>query len=326
MASLFRASDSMQATPLFMRRLLLPIAALMAVLALPAGAGAYTLGVSDQQAGTFTNPLYNPLRFKAARYITPYDVMSQPAERAKLDAWIKAARADRQRILISFEHSYVPSKARKMPSIKAYKKAVRAFKAAYPFVREISPWNEVNRCQRVIAGSVQGQPTCRSPRRVAQYYMAARQVFRGKTIVGIDILDEQNVNRTIKFLRSFLRYAKPRPKVIGFHNYSDTNRFSTTRTKRVLATFPGKVWLTETGGIVKLGTSFPFDTNRAAKALGCMFTLAKTNKRIQRLYVYQFNPAQTDSATFDAGLINRDGTTRPGYAVVQKRRARACRR
>ena len=116
--------------------------------------------------------------------------------------------------------------------------------------------------------------------RVAQYYMAARKVWPGKTIVGIDILDEQNVNKTIKYLKSFLRYASPDPKIIGFHNYSDTNRFSTTRTKRVLATFHGKVWLTETGGIVKLGTSFPASVTRAAKALGCMFTLAKSNSRI----------------------------------------------
>ena len=68
--------------------------------------------------------------------------------------------------------------------------------------------------------------------------MAARKVWPGKTIVGIDILDEQNVNKTIKFLKSFLRYASPDPKIIGFHNYSDTNRFSTTRTKRVLADLP----------------------------------------------------------------------------------------
>ena len=122
--------------------------------------------------------------------------------------------------------------------------------------------------------------------------MAARKVFTGSkyTIVGLDILDEQNVNKTIKYLQSFLRHASPDPKIIGFHNYSDTNRFSTTRTKRVLAAFHGKVWLTETGGIVKLGSSFPVSTSRASKALGCMFTLAKTNSRIQRLYVYQFNP------------------------------------
>ena len=311
-----------------MRRLLIPIAALIAVLAVPAGAGAYTLGVSDQQAGTFTNPLFAPLKFKAARYITPYDVMDDPAEKAKLDAWLTAARGANQKILVSFEHSRRSNtRARKMPSVAAYTRELKKFKKAYPFVREISPWNEVNRCQRVIGGSVQGQPTCNSPKRVAQYYMAARKVWPGKTIVGIDILDEQNVNKTIKFLKSFLRHASPDPKIIGFHNYSDTNRFSVSRTKRVLQTFRGKVWLTETGGIVKLGKSFPFSTSRAAKALGCMFTLAKTYPAIQRVYAYQFNaPPDPTTATFDAGLINPDGTARPGYDVVKQRKARACRK
>jgi len=316
-----------------MRRLLLPIAALIAVLAVPAGAGAYTLGVSDQQASTFTNPDFAPLKFKAARYITPYDVMDSPADKAQLDAWVSAARAAHQRILISFEHSHRSnSRALKAPSVAAYTKELKKFKKAFPTVRDISPWNEVNRCHALRDGSVQGQPSkicslTTGPKLTAQYYGAARKVFKGSkyTIVGLDILDEQNVNKTIKYLRSFLRHASPDPKVIGFHNYSDTNRFSTTRTKRVLQTFRGKVWLTETGGIVKLGSSFPFDTNRAAKALGCMFTLAKSNKRITALFVYQYNPpADPSTAFFDAGLINPDNSLRPGYTVVKDRKSRAC--
>jgi hypothetical protein len=316
-----------------MRRLLLPIAALIAVLAVPAGAGAYTLGVSDQQASTFTNPDFAPLKFKAARYITPYDVMDSPADKAQLDAWVSAARAAHQRILISFEHSHRSnSRALKAPSVAAYTKELKKFKKAYPTIRDISPWNEVNRCHALRDGSVQGQPSkvcslITGPKLTAQYYGAARKVFKGSkyTIVGLDILDEQNVNKTIKYLKSFLRHASPDPKVIGFHNYSDTNRFSTTRTRRVLQTFRGKVWLTETGGIVKLGSSFPFNTSRAAKALGCMFTLAKSNKRITALFVYQYNPpADPSTAFFDAGLINPDNSLRPGYTVVKDRKSRAC--
>jgi len=69
----------------------------------------------------------------------------------------------------------------------------------------------------------------------------------------------------------------------------------------------------------------PASTSRAAKALGCMFTLAKTNSRIQRLYVYQFNPpADPATADFDAGLINPDQTLRPGYDIVKARKARSC--
>ena len=57
-----------------------------------------------------------------------------------------------------------------------------------------------------------------------------------------------------------------------------------------------------------------------------MFTLAKSNSRIQRLYVYQFNPAFSASDDFDAGLINLDGSKRPGYTVVQQKKARSCRK
>src|SRR5215212_3601666 len=95
-----------KAIPPSMRRLLIPIAALVALLAVPAGASAYTLGVSDQQAQTFTNPLFAPLKFKVARYITPYDVMDSPADKAQLDAWVSGATAAHQKILISFEHSH----------------------------------------------------------------------------------------------------------------------------------------------------------------------------------------------------------------------------
>ena len=192
-------------------------------------------------------------------------------------------------------------------------------------------WNEVNRCHALRDGSVQGQPTklCKvstGPKLAAQYYMAARKVFRGSKyrIVGIDILDQKDVKPTIKYLKSFLRHASPDPKIIGLHNYSDTNRFSDTRTKRVLQTFSGKVWLTETGGKVKLGTSFPFDTKRASRALGCMFAIAK-NRRISGVFVYQYNPPPDPStAFFDAGLINPDNSLRPGYAVVKSRKARSC--
>ena len=153
-----------------------------------------------------------------------------------------------------------------------------------------------------------------------------RQVFKspGTNIVALDVLDEQNVGKTISTIRKFKRFAGSKATILGFHNYSDTNRFSTTRTRRVLGAWSGKVWLTETGGLVKLGRSFPRSTSRAAKALGCMFTLAKSNSRIQRLYVYQFNPAFSASDDFDAGLINPDGSKRPGYAVVQGKKARSC--
>jgi Glycosyl hydrolase catalytic core len=312
-----------------MRRLTPLLVLLIAALAVPAGASAATFGISDQQASTFSNPLFAPLKSKVARYITPYDVMSDPVQRERLDAWVKAATAARQRILVSFEHSRRAGREGRLPSVREYTREITKFKRKYPRIKEISSWNEVNR--RYDAARREGQPTWKSPKRVAEYYMAARKVFRGSKIVGLDILDENNPNRSIKFIRSFKRYAKPAPKYYGVHNYSDTNRFSQTRTRRMIAAIGkgAEIWLTETGGIVALGSatnvSFPYDEQRAARALGCMFDIARDQKQVKRLYVYQFHGAAA-GASFDAGLVDGAGTaTRPGYAVAQQRKARNCR-
>ena len=312
-----------------MRRLTPLLVLLAAVLAFPAVASAAaTFGISDQQAGTFSNPLFAPLKAKVARYITPYDVMSDEPQRERLDAWVKGATAARQRILISFEHSRREGREGRLPSVKEYTREITKFKRKYPRIKEISSWNEVNR--RYDPRRREGQPTWKSPKRVAEYYMAARKVFRGSKIVGLDILDENNPNRSIKFIQSFKRHARPAPKYYGVHNYSDTNRFSQSRTRRMIRAIGrgAEVWLTETGGIVALGSgtnsSFPYDEQRAARALGCMFDIARDQKQVKRLYVYQFNGAP-QGASFDAGLVDASGAVaRPGYEVAQKRRARNC--
>jgi hypothetical protein len=312
-----------------MRRAILALLILASVAAVPAGASAsYKIGISDQSATTFANPLYAPLHLSLARYITPWDVMSRAIPRAQLAAWVGAARLANQRIVVAFEASHTRGHQRTLPSVKVYTKAVAAFHKAYPDIKDIQPWNEVNRCQRKVAGGTYvGQPTCHNPRAAAQYYMAARKVFRGAKVTGLDILDQAKVDSAVRYVKSFLRYAHPRPRYWGFHNYSDTNRFSGSRTRALLrATRSGEVWLTETGGIVHLGKSFPYSTSRAAKALGCMFTLARSSSRITRLYVYQFNGLPRGSSQFDAGLINPNQTLRPGYNVVKKRTARRCHR
>ena len=295
------------------------------LLVLPAAASARAIvGISDQQASTFTSPLYAPLNMKIARYITPYDVMKDGFYHQKLDAWLQAAKGANQRVLIAFEHSYKKGRQKHAPSVSEYTSDIKAFHKAYPSIKEVQPWNEANRCQRTLTDrNVVGQPICHNPKRAAQYYMAARKVFRGAKITGLDILDQNSVRSSVAYVKRFLKYAHPRPTLWGFHNYSDTNRFSKTRTRALLkATGHGDVWLTETGGIVAFGKSFPFSQKRAAKAIGCMFTIAK-NPRIKRLYIYQFNGAPK-GFSFDAGLINPDGTKRLGWSQVKARKSGPC--
>ena len=199
-----------------MRRLI-PIAALIALLAIPAGANAYTLGVSDQQASTFTNPALRAaeVQGRALHHALRRDGRSRQQGPARRLADRRAGRPPEDPRLLRALASQQLAGA-KAPSVAAYTKELKKFKKAYPFVKDVSPWNEVNRCHALRDGSVQGQPTkicslSTGPKLTAQYYMAARKVFTGSkyTIVGLDILDEQNVNKTIKYLKSFLS-ATPR--------------------------------------------------------------------------------------------------------------------
>ena len=84
----------------------------------------------------------------------------------------------------------------------------------------------------------------------------------------------------------------------------------------------GDVWLTDYILIVQFGSGFPFSVKRAAAANKCMFTIAKLNRRIKRLYVFGWGAG----GTFDSGLIGADGTPRPGYTVVKKRQAARCKK
>jgi hypothetical protein len=305
------------------------LAALAATALSASASAAVTVGISDQQASTFTNPLFAPLHLTVARYIAPYDVTSDPDQKAKWEEWLTAARGAHQTILVSFEHSRLASKYNKAPSVAAYRTAIKKFKRAYGSNFDISPWNEVNVCQ--APGRTEGQPSkiCKSatgPKLVASYYKTARSVFKGRKIVGIDILDGVNVGGAVGYIRKFKKYAKPLPTYWGIHNYSDTNRGSTSRTRRLIheiGSSKAKIWLTETGGQLKLrGVSV--GEAKAAKALKCMFYMPKKFLQIQREYVYQFNGTD-DSNDFDAGLIGADGVTkRLGYDVVLHRTSKPC--
>ena len=306
-----------------MRRLLLPLL-LLAGLALagPAGASAASFGISDQQYQTFTNPLYKPLKLKYARYVAPYDVAFDGVRATAFQLWYAAALKDNQKILVSFEHSRVPGKEQKLPTKGQFSTAMKAFKKLWPKAKEINVWNEVNRCQK--GSDTEGQPKgickgAKGAKLLQTFYGVARSVFKGSTIIPLDVLDENNPGPAINYIKAFKKVVKPTPKVWGVHNYSDTNRYSQTRTKRIISAIgkKGDIWLLETGGQLKLGSSTPGEA-KAAKALKCMFKIAKI-KRIKRAYIYQFNGAAPD-ARFDAGLVGVDGTTkRKGYDVVRKR-------
>jgi putative glycosyl hydrolase len=292
------------------RRLAVACCALAVVLAVPAASHADPLiGIGDQRATMFTNPLFQRLDIPIVRYIAPYDAIDQGPDARNADAFITAAQATGAKVLVAFYHSRVNPE--ELPSVAEYTAAVQKFVQTFPSVREYQPWNEANR------GDVPGQFSSPTARQAAQYYSALRKVCTSCTVTGLDLLDGIDMKPSLRYLKQFQKVARPAPKVWGLHNYSDTNRNSTTRTKQFLRAVKGSVWLTETGGIVKLGSTLKGGSAgqaRAAKALKLTFKIADSSSRIKRLYVFQWTGSGS-GARFDAGLTNPNGTARPAYKV-----------
>ncbi len=275
----------------------------------------FLTGIGDEQTEMFTDPHWQQLHTRIARYIAPYDAAYYGEDLNEVTAWIRAAEASHQQILIAFYHSeHTPTR---MPSVAQYERDVKRFMKLFPEIKQYQPWNEANR------GNVAHMFASPSAVAAAEYYQVLKRACHTCTVVGLDILDQQNVSPTLTYIAQFKaeirRLRTIMPSVWGLHNYSDTNRDSSLRTRAVLAAVPGQVWLTETGGIVQFANSFPnrggAGLKRAAAALRFMFSIASANSRIKRLYVFQWTGSPA-SARFDAGLTDAHFKPRPGYLVI----------
>ena len=73
----------------------------------------------------FASALWKQLHTRVVRYIAPYDAAVRQASLARATAWIEAAEAQHQQILVAFYHSqHTPTR---LPSVRAYQKDVRRF-------------------------------------------------------------------------------------------------------------------------------------------------------------------------------------------------------
>jgi hypothetical protein len=306
----------------FTRRLpalLLTLVAL-ALLALPAAASARTnvaIGIGDQQASMFDQSAYRALKFKKARYFIRWDAIRNPAALAAADAFVAGAKSANTRVFLHISTNNFADKKAKLPSVKQYKrdvgKLIKRYKAKG--VREWGVWNEANH---------KSQPTYRSPKRAAQFFVAMRGMCKGCTIVALDVLDQAGVTRYIqRFYAALSKSNRSRAKIVGIHNYSDINRKRTRGTKAILKKVKSynrrtQFWLTETGGVVNFGSAFKCSESRAASRLTYLFKVTKQLHRdLKRVYVYNWTGDGCRGKEFDAGLTNPDGSLRPGYKIVK---------
>ena len=307
-------------------RIALALAALCALLLAPSTASAQrvnvAVGIGDQDTRIFDDRNFRALGVKKVRYFIKWDAIDRPGELAQADAYVNRARAAGTQVFMHISSNNLARKAARLPSVRTYRSKVKPLIDRYrpQGVRTWGPMNEANH---------DSQPTWRNPRRAAQFFLAMRSMCRGCTIVGLDVLDQRGVERYMRRFYAALGSRRRLVRIVGIHNYSDTNRYRSSGTRSIIRTAKRfnrrtNFWLTETGGVAKFGSSFPCNPanpgpaeRRQARATRYMFTLTRRFRRdIKRLYIYNFY-GDDCQGRFDAGIVHRDGSPRPAYNVVR---------
>jgi hypothetical protein len=305
-------------------RALGPLVVTAALLVPAAGAQAriaIRVGIGDQNAAMFDQSAFQRAKFKRVRYFVPWNVMDNVPLRLAARAFVQRARAAGISVLVHVSTDDYTIKKASLPSVANYRRQAGRIVAYFRAlgVREFGTWNEANHAS---------QPTWDHPRQAALFfremYGTVKRRCSSCAVVALDVLDQRGVER---YMRSFYRSLSPtfrrRATLVGIHNYGDVNRKRTTFTRSIIRearryNTRTRFWLTETGGIVKFGRSFPCSTSRAASRTSWMFHVARLFRTsgLQRLYIYNWTGAGCQ-ARFDAGLTAPSGATRAAYRYLR---------
>jgi hypothetical protein len=326
------------------RPLLCLLAVALAVAFVPAAAPAHSpaaarsakqvtlhpvIGIGDDKADMFTDPRFLALGIKAVRYDMSWDALSVPYQRAEVTAWMNAARRDGLSVLVTIDHSdrvihkkvkvhgktkiEAVSQTRVLPTPAEYLSAFRAFRSRFPWVREFATWDETN---------YYGEATYDRESRVAAYNPGQRSTSPTSTILAAEFLDvtKHEAVPMSTWAHAFISALGYQPGYWGLNNYEDANHLVSTSTTALLSAVSGNIWVAETGGIVSRPHTphpgFPQNANHAAKVDAYVLdTLGSLSKRIQRIYLYEWD-AKTSKDSWDTALISYTGVPRPAYDVL----------
>jgi hypothetical protein len=296
-------------------RLLILTGLLVTAAVVPSAAqGKAAIGISDNKPDMFADGDFKALGAKYVRVVVGWNVMSAKTtagkeEKARFILWMAGAKANGQRVLLTFDNSKDKLKA---PSPKALVSEFKKIRTAFPGqIKDVAPWNEPNVSNK-------------TPKQSAAWTKAVKKACKTCTIVT-DVVDKPNLNAWIK---KYLKALGKTKVTWGLHNYVDVNNFQTKRTKAFLkVTKKGDVWLTETGGVVGRNTT----SNSAFAGTGIdhqtqattfLFDkIVKPTKRIKRVYIYNWNNLYAfQFLSWDSALKDEHGVLRPSYNVLMANR------
>src|SRR5258708_2261665 len=126
--------------PTRLARLLLALACVVVAASAASSANAkLTVGIGDNNAAMFSQPLFQRMQVTTARQIVFWNVAVMKDKRYLnyARAWINAAQADGVQPLVSFggNGNYIPTVAQ-------YTAAVKAFIRDFPTIKLYTAWNE----------------------------------------------------------------------------------------------------------------------------------------------------------------------------------------
>ena len=270
---------------------------------------AITVGIGEQDASMFSDPLFTDLKIKRARYFPSWNVALKKREREWLDIWVSHAQRAGVEPFISFSQA-VGSRCPQQAVQAAERQRVHARLQGVPQALAAGQGDQpLERGQPPLAADLQ------EPEAGGAVYNVVRARCKGCTIVAADVIDERNME---SWLATFKRYAKS-PKIWGLHNYRDTNLRKGQRTggtARLLKTVKGKVLADRDRRdrqvrAAERGHAVQGLESRANTAIRRMFSLAKKYRcRIKRLYIYNWKQPDGNNR-FDAGLVRKNGKARP---------------
>jgi hypothetical protein len=323
------------------RALSLLLACLTTALLAAAPAGALELGISDSNSSTLAEPFWPGLGITRVRIVVPYDVATTNGaegaqRRADFEQYLANAGTAGVTPLVVFAPSQdvrAPGTGDPLaPSADEFAAAFAAFRASYPQVTTIAPWNEPN--NRDTSSYALGS----QPQLAADYWLRAKQLCPSVcTLVAGDFAGIPGDDAYVDAYQAELAANGAAPDVWAFHAYTDVNRFQVVGasdapvTRYYLSKLQGpwagaRIWIDEVGARWRDASGLIWGDLSQRDSASLLLGLATLDPRIDAIYYYNYsNRCATPSgcAVQDRGLVSPspENGEPPDYDAANRKRA-----